>query len=299
MSNISTQSSLNIADIRNGILITRDGKISKIIEAKPVNFALKSEDDKNALIGQFQSFLNSLSFPIQILVQSRKIDISPYLAYLKQKLDKTENQLMRLQVGEYMAFIDKLTQLANIMDKKFFVVVSYTNIKNETKGLFSNLAGGSAPKEIKMTESEFEKNTKELEQRVATVTQSLATMEIQSTILSTQKIIELYYGIYNPQESLEEHLVETSNIQAQVIQSEDKNTIQDAITQNIKKEEAQKNIFNQPQAQSQTIESAKPATQTPTEPSTNKSSQPQTQTFTETASANPTNSDKLDNRFEN
>jgi len=248
MNNLSTQSSLNIADIRNGILITRDGKISKIIDTKSVNFALKSEDDKNALIGQFQSFLNSLSFPIQILVQSRKIDISPYLAYLKQKLDKTENQLMRMQINEYLAFIDKLTQLANIMDKKFYVVVSFTNIKYEMKGFFSNLFGDSH-KDIKMTESEFEKNCKELEQRVNTVTQSLATMEIQSTILSTQKIIELYYGIYNPQESLEEHLIETDKIQAQVIQSEDKNNIQQAIVDNIKKEEQQKNIFNQPQTQ--------------------------------------------------
>ncbi|TSC93775.1 MAG: hypothetical protein CEN91_116 [Candidatus Berkelbacteria bacterium Licking1014_85] len=223
----STQSTINIKTISNGTIITNDNRLVKILEVKPVNFALKSEEDKNALIGQFQSFLNSLSFPLQILVQSRKIDIAPYLNLLKEQLNKTQNNLMRLQISEYINFIDKLTELANIMDKKFYAIVSYTSTKTETKGFFANIFGNT--KSVKMNAEEFTENSKKLEERVSVVTQGLSAMELVAAPLQTQKIIETFYAIYNPDEALEEHLVETSKISSPIVSSEDKKIIAEAM----------------------------------------------------------------------
>src|SRR3990167_9802752 len=121
----STQSFLDVAEIRDGLIILKDGNLRGILAESSVNFSLKSENEQNAIIASYQSFLNSLDFPIQICMQSRRMDVSPYLDLMRDRMHSTTNQLMQMQISEYIDFISKLVETAHIMTKGFFVVVPY------------------------------------------------------------------------------------------------------------------------------------------------------------------------------
>src|SRR3990167_2295884 len=121
----STQSFLDVAEIRDSILILRDGGLRSILAVSSVNFALKSEDEQNAIVASYQNFLNSLDFPIQILMQSRRMDINPYLDLMRERLSTVNNRLLQIQISEYTEFIQKLVETTHIMSKTFFVIVPY------------------------------------------------------------------------------------------------------------------------------------------------------------------------------
>src|SRR3990167_236897 len=200
---LSTQEKIDIASINAGVIITRSGQLRQVIKVEPVNFALKSEEDKDIIIRQYQNFLNSLHFNIQIVIQSRRLDVTPYLMRLGKLVSEEPNELLRLHAVEYIDFIDRLTQTTNIMDKKFYVAVAFEPPVTSRKGILGGLLGNNR-KGVNFTASEWEKFSKELGQRVDAVVNGLSSLGLKSAALDTQKTIEFIYGIYNPDEGTTE-----------------------------------------------------------------------------------------------
>lgn len=209
----STQEHLPFTAVFQDTLILKDGNYRQILLVSSINFGLKSEEEQNAILYAYQSFLNSLTFPVQILTQSRQIDLSDYVTSLKQKTYQQRNELIRYQTQEYIDFVGRLIQVANIMDKKFFIVIPH--IKTDVKtGLF-------APKHgyLQVSLQEFEKIKIDLQQKADVVSQGLATLGLKTVKLTTEQIIELLYASYNITQSLRkkvqnsEELAESTVIQ--------------------------------------------------------------------------------------
>jgi hypothetical protein len=207
-SNQNTQASqefVPIEEIRDGVLILKDGSFRAIVMASSLNFALKSKDEQTSIIYQFQNFLNSLNFSIQISIQSRKLDIKPYLALLKERETEQITDLMKLQVKQYIEFVQTLTENSNIMTKSFFIVIPYSPAFTTTnKNFFGNLIGSQNKKtneeEKKVT---FEENLGQLQQRVAVVEEGLTRCGIRIVELDTEEMVELFYKSFNPGEANE------------------------------------------------------------------------------------------------
>ncbi len=167
--------------------------------ASSINFALKSTDERTGFIFQFQNFLNSLDFTTQIYIQSRELDIRPYISTLEEAYENTTDDLMRIQIREYMSFVQRFVEGANIMTKQFFVVVPFNpTVINIKDGLLSGILGSKTP--VAETKNTFEENVTQLEQRIAIVQQGLVRMGIRSVQLNTEEVIELFYKIFNPGE---------------------------------------------------------------------------------------------------
>ncbi len=169
-----------------------------IVIASSVNFALKSADEQTAILLQFQDFLNSLDFSIQIFVQSRRLDISPYLSLMQERYKAQESDLLKLQTREYIEFIRKFTEEVNIMSKSFYVVVPYTPT------VLAKSSGGLNPfakKTEKTVTAAFEENRSQLEQRVSVVEQGLGRCGIRVLQLGSEELVELYYKVFNPGET--------------------------------------------------------------------------------------------------
>jgi hypothetical protein len=195
----ATQDFVPIREVRDGILVLKDGSMRAILMTSSVNFALKSPDEQQSIIYQFQSFLNSLSFSVQICIQSRKLDIRPYVAILEEREKEQTNDLMKIQTKEYIEFIRTFTENANIMTKTFFVVVPYSpptlNINNK-KSTFSNPLG---QKSKTSTEAQsFEEARTQLEQRLSVVSQGIIRSGVRAVPLGTEEIVEVFYKLFNP-----------------------------------------------------------------------------------------------------
>lgn len=209
----STQRYLDIAGIRQDTVIMKDGDLRSVIMVSSINFALKNEDEQNAIIAAYVSFLNNISFPLQILIQSRELNIEGYLAQLKQKEKEQTNELLKMQITEYISYIKELISLSKIMNKRFYVVVPYNPLTDKKKGFFSRLTETFSPASlIKMKEEKFMRLRKELGRRVDTVISGLSSIGLNTIELDTQSLIELYYNTYNPVTSANEHLVEVEKI---------------------------------------------------------------------------------------
>jgi type IV secretory pathway VirB4 component len=196
----ATQEFVPIKEVQDGIVILKDGSMRAIVLASSLNFSLKSDDERNAIILQFQDFLNSLDFTVQISIQSRRLDIRPYLALLENQYKEQMNDLMKVQTREYIEFIKKFTESTNIMTKSFFIVVPYdpamVNIKSGVGGNFFQKR--TAEENLKQKQSSFEENRTQLEQRVGVVEQGLVRCGIRVIRLGTEEVIELFYKIFNP-----------------------------------------------------------------------------------------------------
>jgi hypothetical protein len=192
----ATQEFVSIRDIRDGIVILKSGQICKVLLASSVNFALKSQDEQRAILFQFQNFLNTLDFSLQIYVQSRRLNIEPYLAMLAERQGNQDNDLMRVQLREYIEFIRSFTIEVDVMSKNFFVIVPYTPNKiNISGGFKSMLTQGRAGVQSDVT---LEEQRLQLEQRQAVVEQGLNRMGVRTIALATDELVELFYHIYNP-----------------------------------------------------------------------------------------------------
>ncbi|TSC93508.1 MAG: hypothetical protein CEN89_45 [Candidatus Berkelbacteria bacterium Licking1014_7] len=213
----STQQSVPIAQIRKSVAILKSGGIRAILRITPVNFALKSQQDQEVLVGQYQNFLNSLDFPVQLLVQSRKIDVYPYLKGLADFSQNISSDLLRIQIIDYINFVQKLTELANVMEKIFFCVVPYEPNPTENPSFLKKIFS-SRPK-ISINKTQFDKYQSELEQRVKVIASGLEAMGLEVKRLDTQEIIEELYNIYNPGEAHEERLGKMAKIDAPIIHS--------------------------------------------------------------------------------
>jgi hypothetical protein len=162
-----------------------------------LNFALKSEDEQNAILFQFQDFLNSLDFSVQIVIQSRKLDIRPYLALLEERKKVQTNDLLKIQTQEYIGFIKNFTETTNIMTKTFFVVVPYSPAILQKGGALGAFHKRNEADEKRDTEL-FEENRAQLEERISIVEQGLTRTGVRVVTLGTEEIIELFYKLFNP-----------------------------------------------------------------------------------------------------
>jgi hypothetical protein len=193
----ATQHFVPIRDIKDGVVIKRNGEMLMILLASSVNFALKSLDEQKAILQQFQSFLNTLDFSLQIYIQSRKLNIEPYLQLLASLEGKQDNDLMKIQLQEYIEFIRAFTTEVDVMSKGFFVVVPYSPTKINLQKSFTNIFGGG--RSASMTDDQqFEEHRLQLEQRVGMVTQGLASVGVRTMKLQKDELVELYYHLYNP-----------------------------------------------------------------------------------------------------
>lgn len=195
----ATQEFVPIQDIRDGIIVLKNGKLCSVLLASSINFALKSADEQEAILGQFQAFLNTLDFSLQIYVQSRKLDIRPYLALLASRESEQYNDLMRVQLREYMEFIRTFTEEVDIMSKSFFVVISYTPIDMNVRSNIKSLIGKKQTRSI--DPARFQEYRTQLEQRITVVEQGLNRIGVKTIPLATEELTELYYHIFNPQET--------------------------------------------------------------------------------------------------
>jgi len=201
----ASQEFIPIKDIKDGIVVLKDGSLRAVIMASSLNFALKGDEERNSILFQFQNFLNSLDFSIQIFIQSRRLDIRPYIALIEQRYKEQVNDLMRIQIQEYVEFVRNFTDSTNIMTKNFFVVVPYTPALLQGKDVASGISAFTKKtprKDIEQTDKEsFEENRTQLEQRVAVVEQGLTRSGVRTVMLGTEEVVELFYKIFNPGET--------------------------------------------------------------------------------------------------
>ncbi|OHA81419.1 MAG: hypothetical protein A2675_00065 [Candidatus Yonathbacteria bacterium RIFCSPHIGHO2_01_FULL_51_10] len=201
ISSKSAQEFIPIKEIRDGIVILKNGELRLILLASSVNFALKSSDEQMAIIMQFQNFLNSLDFSVQIFIQSRRLDIRPYLSTLSDRLGQETNEMMRIQIKEYIDYVRKLTENQGIMTKTFFVIVPYGGLAAPIQGIMRGLRGGEQKQTAQeLSDEAFEESRSQLEQRANIVRQGLGRTGVRVEPLGTEAVTELYYKIFNPGE---------------------------------------------------------------------------------------------------
>jgi len=194
-----TQQFVPIKEIRNGVVVLKDGGYRGILICSAVNFGLKSADEQHAITGGFQNFLNTLDFSIQIVIHSRKMDLRPYIALLEEKAPEQKTELMRIQLREYIEFVHSFTDQTNIMTKSFYVVVSYAPRITAARAT-SFLRHDSAATKSAASETSFEEDRAQLEQRLSLVISGLAGTGVRAVPLGTEEEIELFYRSFNPGE---------------------------------------------------------------------------------------------------
>ncbi len=187
-----------INEIREGIMILKDGSMRAVVLATSINFALKSTEEQESVIYQFQNFLNSLDFTVQTYIQSRKLDIRPYVALLEDRLKAQTSDLMKIQIGEYIMFIKGLTEGSNIMTKSFFLVIPYAPISNAGKNIVSIFKKKDEFENQKSKNDDFEEIKNQIEQRISVVEQGLARCGVKIARLGSEELVELFYRIFNP-----------------------------------------------------------------------------------------------------
>jgi hypothetical protein len=198
----TTQNFVPIQEIRDGVVVLKDGSMRSIVLASSLNFALKSSDEQSAIILQFQNFLNSLDFSVQIFVQSKRLDIRPYIALLEERYKEQVTELMKIQTREYIEFIKTFVENTSIMTKSFFIVIPYAPAMiTTTKNPFTKFAGKKEGDAKTLANTQFEEYRSQLEQRVGVVEQGLVRCGIRVAELGTEEVVELYYKIFNPGES--------------------------------------------------------------------------------------------------
>ncbi|MDE2021677.1 MAG: hypothetical protein KGI71_02015 [Patescibacteria group bacterium] len=194
----ATQQFVPVKEIRNGIVVLKDGGYRGILICSSINFGLKSADEQHAIILGFQNFLNTLDFSIQIVVNSRRMDLRPYLALLAEKMPGQKTELMRIQLREYIQFVSSFADQKNIMTKSFYVVVPYAPRVSAASAV-SFLHHNSTAK-ADATASSFEEDSAQLEQRLVLVASGLASTGVRAAPLGTEEVIELLYRSFNPGE---------------------------------------------------------------------------------------------------
>ena len=199
----STQSYLKVADIHDGVMIMEGGTYCSVIAVSSTNFALKSQEEQNALIYGYQNFLNSLDFEIQILMQSRKMDIHVYLESVRKMMEQQTNELLRIQTQEYIEFISKLVDKSSIMNKNFFVIIPHAvgilNVPSSGGGFFSKLFGAkpTVSGQAAAKSEKFAAEKQKLDQKVNTVIGGLSGLGLKSIPMNTEQLTELLYNSYN------------------------------------------------------------------------------------------------------
>lgn len=198
----STQTHLRIGEIRDNTLVLKNGGVRAVLKTSSINFNLKSEQEQEAIINAYQGFLNSLEFPIQILIKSKKLDIDDYIDQVEKLGEKQQNKLLQEQTYEYAQYIRRLVEYADIMEKDFYVVVPQDPARVSGANMFQSFFQRLAPKDtygdIKKRHGEFNKLAKDLNQKINIVSSGLEGCGLKVEQLNTQQLIELFYNSYNP-----------------------------------------------------------------------------------------------------
>jgi len=197
----TTQEFVPVKEVRDGIIIMKDDSMRVLILVSSLNFSLKSAGEQEAIIYQFQNFLNSLDFSIQISIQSRELDIRPYLASLEKRYSEELNDLLKIQIKEYIQFIKNFTENQNIMSKTFFVIIPFTPTllnSNTKRSGFSKFFSRSNKDQKIVKSDNFEENRTQLEQRVSIVQGGLMRCGLRSVSLGTEEAVEIFYKLFNP-----------------------------------------------------------------------------------------------------
>lgn len=222
----STQNNLQIAEIRDGIVIMNDGSFRSIVMVKSINFDLMSTQEQEAVEYSYQGFLNSLYFPIQIFLRSQRVDLQPYIEKLDKIRTEHDNMLLALLMEDYINYIDDLSKQTNIMDKRFYVVIPFFPVEDiqktltQSKNFFSGLVSAfsqTSEKHIVINEADLEHAKDELRNRVQAVLSGLMQCNIQGLPLDTQELIELYYDTYNPDTATRQELKNFNNLTADIV----------------------------------------------------------------------------------
>jgi hypothetical protein len=224
----STQSALQLAEIRDGVVIMNDGSFRSVVMSKSINFDLMSPEERDAVEFAYQGFLNSLYFKIQIFIRSSRVDIRPYLEKLDKIRQGHDNMLLALLMEDYIDYIDSLSEETNIMDKQFYIIIPYyppitTQAAVKTgKRLFGNLFSAFRQNKnqriITINESTLNNAKSELANRVQDVISGLQSVGIQSVALDTKELGELFYNAYNPDTATRQQLVDMSQLNAPVVE---------------------------------------------------------------------------------
>lgn len=208
----TTQNSLLISEIREGMVIMHDGSFRAVVACKSINFDLMSSREREGVEFSYQNFLNALYFPVQIFIRSQRVDIGPYIERLVAIRRSQDNMLLNVLMDDYINFIDALSQEANIMDKSFFIIIPYyptgdmSNVIEQSKGFFSRLLPKNQAVTTKIDETTYLKAKDEIKNRVDSVMSGLYQIGVKSLQLNTKELGELYYNIYNPDTAVREPL---------------------------------------------------------------------------------------------
>lgn len=221
----STQNTLQIAEIRDGIVIMSDGSFRSVVMVKSINFDLMSPQERDGVEYAYQGFLNSLYFPVQIFIRSQKVDLRPYIEKLDKIRSEHDNMLLALLMEDYIAYIDNLALQTNIMDKKFYVVIPYfpeldiQKAITSSKNFFSGLGAlfKSQEQHVTINDTDLENAKTELRNRVQATLSALLQCGIQGLPLDTQELIELYYDTYNPDTATRQQLKNFDDLTVPVI----------------------------------------------------------------------------------
>jgi type IV secretory pathway VirB4 component len=209
---------LRISEIRDGIVVLRDGSLRSVILASAINFDLMSKQEQDGVELAFQGFLNSLHFPIQILVRSQRLDLDNYIESLKKQRQAQDNELLGTLMDDYIANIQGLIEEVNIMDKQFYVVVPFFPPVQTKEGFISSLKTVLSPTQtVSIGENEFQQYKTELSQRVQLVAGGLGQLGVRAIPLATQELVDLYYTSYNPDVAANQKMVETQGVQTAVV----------------------------------------------------------------------------------
>ena len=214
----STQSTLLFSELRDNVVIMKDGSFRAVVACKSINFDLMSDMEREGVEYSYQNFLNSLKFTTQILIRSQRIDIGPYIEKLSEIRRNNDNMLLGVLMDDYINFIDILSQEANIMDKSFFIVIPYYTSADaekaleQTKNFFKSFSRTKAPAITRIDRTTYDKALTELSNRVESVMSGLAQIGIHSVRLNTKQLAELYYNFNNPDTAVREPLVDFSKL---------------------------------------------------------------------------------------
>lgn len=211
------QKYLLFKSIRDGVVVMKDGSLRAILMVNSINFNLKSQDEQTAMLQSYQSFLNSITFPIQIVVQSRTLDLDEYLKKLEGVSKTQNNQLLQTQTLDYTEFVRELIGMANIMSKNFYVILPYTQSIKAKGGLFSHLfRKATGPTSL------FAEAKEELLRRANLVANGLGSLGLSNALLNTEELIDLFYATYNPDTAKRQKLFNVSNVDIDIITAIDK-----------------------------------------------------------------------------
>ncbi|MCK5416186.1 hypothetical protein KAI92_02040 [Candidatus Parcubacteria bacterium] len=209
----TTQQFLDISEIKEDVVVMRDGTLRAILLVSSINFSLKNEDEQNATISAYVGFLNSVEFPIQIVIQSRELNIERYLKELEEKEKEQTNELLKMQTSEYIQYINELVSISSIMNKRFYVAIPYNPLTDNQKSFVNRFSELFKPAIIiRMKEKKFKKRKVKMMTRVTRVQNGLGSIGLHSVQLDTQSLIELYYNSYNPETSKNQKLVDINQL---------------------------------------------------------------------------------------